>query len=147
MGMPAGTDEEAERAEARLRWAEAAAMADRYRTTDELRRDAVHTRGRIHDDVAELRHKFGLDEQARARRRAARGPFAPARRHPFTVTMAGVGAAIAAVGTWRVVRNHRNGNGKGTRKHLASAGHELGEAVGGLRPHLQRRARRRSHHR
>lgn len=94
-------------AQDRIRWAEAAALADTHRSDEDLRRDVEATRERIGADVAELRHRFGIDEEARLRRAQAHGPFAPAKRHPFTAAAAAVGVAFAAMVAWRANRHHR----------------------------------------
>lgn len=94
-------------AQDRIRWAEEAALAEEQRSDADLRREADRTRDRIGADIAELRHRFGLDEEARLRRAAAHGPFAPAKRHPFTAAAATVGVAFTAMVAWRAKRRHR----------------------------------------
>ena len=69
------------------------AEADQQSPLDELERDAERTRERVNDSVVELRDRLGLDPEASH----AHGPFAPVRRHPFTVAVAAAGAATAAV--------------------------------------------------
>ncbi len=79
------------------------AEADQYRSTAELQRDAEQTRERVNADVLQLRSRLGLDPDAPH----AHGPFAPVRRHPFTVAVAAAGAATAAVVGVHVIRDHR----------------------------------------
>ncbi|GAB3223577.1 hypothetical protein GCM10027447_11440 [Glycomyces halotolerans] len=141
---------EAERAEEQARWAEAAKEADEHRTTEELRRDAEHTRERINSDVDQLRHRFGIDDESRARRQSATGPFAPAKRHPFTVAMAGVGAAFAGLFAWRMSRNHRRNGGRrprsGTRvRRMGDARRELIVTAADLAPRRRKGLRRLTH--
>ncbi|WP_205323944.1 hypothetical protein [Glycomyces sp. YM15] len=83
-------------------WAFQDAEADQYKSTSDLKRDAERTRERVNDSVQELRARLGLDPDAAH----AHGPFAPVRRHPFTVAIAATGAAAAVVGV-RVFRDHR----------------------------------------
>ncbi|GAB4006747.1 hypothetical protein GCM10029992_58530 [Glycomyces albus] len=87
---PGHVDEAEAEADAqdRIRWAEAAALAEEHRSDADLRREVEATRARIGADVAELRHRFGIDDEARLRRARAHGPFAPAKRHPFTAAAA-----------------------------------------------------------
>ncbi|WP_199036935.1 hypothetical protein [Glycomyces salinus] len=94
-------------AQDRIRWAEAAALAEEHRSDADLRREVEATRERIGADVAELRHRFGIDEEARRRRAQAHGPIAPAKRHPLTAAAAGVGMAFTAMVAWRAKRRHR----------------------------------------
>jgi uncharacterized protein with von Willebrand factor type A (vWA) domain len=84
-------------------WALQDAEADQHKSTSDLERDAERTRERVNDSVQELRSRLGLDPDAAH----AHGPFAPVRRHPFTVAIAAAGAATAAVVGVRVVRDHR----------------------------------------
>lgn len=79
------------------------AEADQQMSTGDLERDAERTRERVNDSVVELRDRLGLSPEASH----AHGPFAPVRRHPFTVAVAAAGAATAAVVGVHVIRDHR----------------------------------------
>jgi hypothetical protein len=84
-------------------WALQDAEADQHKSTDDLRKDAERSRERVNDSVLELRERLGLDPDAAH----AHGPFGPVRRHPFTVAVATVGAATAAVVGVSLARGHR----------------------------------------
>lgn len=84
-------------------WALQDAEADQHKSTDDLRKDAERTRERVNESVVRLRERLGIDPDAAH----AHGPFAPVRRHPFTVAVATVGAATAAVVGVRIARGHR----------------------------------------
>ena len=108
VGMPYRPEDEADEEtwETRAEWAEADAEADQWKSSDELRRDAERTRERVNRDVVDLRHKLGLDEDARWRHVAA-GPFGSVRRHPFTFAAAAVGATTATLIGFKIARGHR----------------------------------------
>ncbi|WP_112133888.1 hypothetical protein [Glycomyces dulcitolivorans] len=108
-GMPYTPDvevvrrDEAAELEHRHEWAERDAGADEPEhpaTTDELKREAAQAREHINDAVLELRDRLGLGPDAAH----AHGPFAPMRRHPFTVAVAAAGAVTTAVVTVAVTR-------------------------------------------
>lgn len=108
VGMPpyppeAERSEEEENLVRQRDWALQDAEADQYQSTDDLRKDAERTRERVNESVLELRERLGLDPDAAH----AHGPFAPMRRHPFTVAVATVGAATAAVVGVTIARGHR----------------------------------------
>jgi hypothetical protein len=77
--------------------------AEHHKSTAELERDAERTRERVNDSVLELRERLGFDPDAAH----AHGPFGPVRRHPFTVAVAAVGTATAAVIGVTLLREHR----------------------------------------
>lgn len=107
VGMPYQPEDERPEEEENLvrqrDWALQDAEADQYKSTADLEKDAERTRARVNDSVLELRSRLGLDPDAAH----AHGPFAPVRRHPFTVAIAAAGASVAAIVSVRVVRDHR----------------------------------------
>jgi hypothetical protein len=84
-------------------WALEDAEADQHKSTDELRKDAERSRERVNSSVLELRERLGLEPDAEH----AHGPFGPMRRHPFTVAVATLGAATAAIVGVTLARGHR----------------------------------------
>ncbi|MEU6250001.1 hypothetical protein [Glycomyces sp. NPDC047010] len=80
-------------------------------TVEALLREADHARDRINDAVAEMRDRLGLAPDAED----AHGPFAPVRRHPFTVAVAAAGAVTATVVTVAVTRGHRRSEARSVR--------------------------------
>ncbi|MFB9659519.1 hypothetical protein ACFQS3_07080 [Glycomyces mayteni] len=98
-------------------------------TVEELMREADHARDRINDAVAELRDRLGLAPDAEH----AHGPFAPVRRHPFTVAVAAAGAVTATVVTVAVTRGHRRSESRSARDsaRLAAASAGLAAKHGG----------------
>ncbi|MDA1358122.1 hypothetical protein O1R50_00690 [Glycomyces luteolus] len=84
-------------------WALQDAEADQHKSTADLEKDAERTRVRVNDSVQELRARLGLDPDTGH----AHGPFAPVRRHPYTVVIAVAGAAAATAVGARMVRDHR----------------------------------------
>lgn len=144
-------------------WGLQDAEADQYKSTGELERDAERTRERVNDSVLELRARLGLDPDAAH----AHGPFAPVRRHPFTVAIAAAGAATAAVVGVHVIRDHRRSSKaaraaardaikaterrrrearKASRKRWAAAKDAFGSAVSTVQKQRKRAMRRITHH-
>ncbi|RRS01948.1 hypothetical protein [Glycomyces terrestris] len=94
-------------------------------TTEELEREAEQARRHINDSVNELRERLGLDPDAEH----AHGPFAPVRRHPFTVAVAAAGAVTTAVVTVAVARGHRKAEKRSARDSARSAAANAATAV------------------
>ncbi|MCH7231920.1 hypothetical protein L0U85_13810 [Glycomyces sp. L485] len=116
VGRPSRPEHEEGRGSAETR-AEADAEAAQHQSSYELRKDAEHTREALNQDVVELRHKFGIDDEAKARRLAATGPLGPVRRHPFTVAFAAAGATTATMIGIKIARDHR----KATKRYMKAA--------------------------
>jgi hypothetical protein len=93
-----------------------------HATMDDLKREADEARRHINDAVVELRERLGLDPDAAH----AHGPFAPVRRHPFTVAVAAAGAVTATVVTVAVTRSHNRSAKRSAREHARLA---AGEAL------------------
>ncbi|PRY62221.1 hypothetical protein [Glycomyces artemisiae] len=109
--------------------AEAAAKSAPEATVEELMREADHARDRIDEAVHELRERLGLSPDAEH----AHGPFAPVRRHPFTVAVAAAGAVTATVVTVAVTRGHRRAESRSAREsaRLAAASATIAAKYGG----------------
>jgi len=105
-------------------WAIGDAEADHHKSTSDLERDAERTRARVNDSVLELRERLGLDPDAEH----AHGPFAPVRRHPFTMVAAAAGAATAAVVAVSIARSHRKSTKQAARDTARRTGNRV--AVG-----------------
>ncbi|WP_143034674.1 hypothetical protein [Glycomyces sambucus] len=133
-GMPYDPDvdvvrrDEAAELEHRHEWAEHDAGADEPEhtaTTDELKREAAQAREHINDAVLELRDRLGLSPDAAT----AHGPFAPVRRHPYTVVVAAAGAAATAVVTVAITRGHRRAEKRTARDNARIAASSAGTAL------------------
>ncbi|GAA1669852.1 hypothetical protein GCM10009830_14640 [Glycomyces endophyticus] len=133
-GMPYEPDvgvvrrDEAAELEHRHEWAEhdeGAAEPEHPATTDELKREAEQARNNINDAVLELRERLGLSPDAAH----AHGPFAPVRRHPFTVAVAAAGAVTTAVVTVAVTRGHRKAEKRTARGSAKIAAASAANAV------------------
>lgn len=102
--------------------AKAPAAEGKPATMDELKHEAEEARRHINDAVVELRERLGLDRDAAH----AHGPFAPVRRHPFTVAVAAAGAVTATVVTVAVTRSHnRNAKRSARERARSTAGDAL----------------------
>ena len=108
----------------RHEWALQDAEADRERSKADLEHEAEATRERVNDAVVELRERLGLDPDAAH----AHGPFAPVRRHPYTVVVAAAGVATAAVVGVSIVRGHRNGHRRSPGKVVVLRDSAVGSA-------------------
>lgn len=98
-------------------WAIGDAEADQRKSTDDLRQDAERTRERVNASVIQLRERLGIDPDAAH----AHGPFAPVRRHPFTVAVATAGAATAAIVGMGIARGHRKSTKDAARQAAMDA--------------------------
>ncbi|GAB3661374.1 hypothetical protein [Glycomyces tarimensis] len=118
VGLPYQPEDEADRvtAEQRATWAEADAEAARYRSSDELRREADRTRQQLSEDVVQLRERLGFGDEA-----TAGGPFGSARRHPVTVVVAAAGATTATLIGLKVARAHRREHNKAAKHYMKAA--------------------------
>ncbi|THV39544.1 hypothetical protein [Glycomyces buryatensis] len=114
-------DDNRELDDTQAEWAQQDREAAEYESSHDLRQDAERTRERVNQDVLELRHKLHLDDETKARRAAATGPFGPVKRHPITVMVAAAGATTAALIGYRAARNHRKTAKRSAIRYMKAA--------------------------